>query len=84
MKEVGSQVLSLRLDYIRPFLAMTSLTVLSTLALLIWLHEKADLTLCLHTYACKDTPTLVKSKIIVGQIAAWGVGGRRYRSTAGG
>lgn len=26
----------------------------------------------LHTYACKDTPTLVKSKIIVGQIAVRG------------
>lgn len=37
-----------------------------------------------RTYACKDTPTLVKSKIIVGLITVWGVGGRRYRSTAGG
>lgn len=26
----------------------------------------------LHTYACKDTPTLVKSKIIVGQIVVRG------------
>ena len=26
----------------------------------------------LQTYACKDTPTLVKSKIIVGQIAVRG------------